>query len=160
MKKLNLVVAMVLFSFAVDAADEAEMIGDWRIFADEGEVTATMPAQDKSADLDLFCDRQHFELSVYFKKSPDGGDLNQFTVSIDGQEQADKGHWQVNARTRSALVKSTDTALIKGLVQHKQMVVTFGLTNQEPHSASFDLSDFAKILTRATSVCGLGLPAK
>lgn len=164
MKKLLLSSVIGLCTFAVQAADDAAVtIGKWRVFTDEVPNTATLVlrSQDNFADMDLYCDSEHYEVSVYLKKKPEDGELVKFSVSIDGNDMSDKG-WQANTRTRSTTVKTTNVDFIKSLIDHRSISFNYSLSNdslehQQSRIVTFDLTDFQPALTKAQSVCQIKL---
>lgn len=143
-------------AFSQPNNDEAEMMGKWRIFASDNDVTAVLRAKDNSADMDLFCDTSHLEVSVYLKKTPEDGELTKFEVHVDGNSVSDKG-WEANIRTRSTTVKTANPEFIKKLSSHKEIVFSYALENKPKVEVPFDLTEINKVIDRANSVCKLDL---
>jgi hypothetical protein len=159
LRKLLFLALAIPFSCAVHAQpnnDEAEMLGKWRVFASDHDVTAVLRAKDNSSDMDLYCDKTHLEVSVYLKKKPEDGELTKFAISVDGNDVNDQG-WQSNVRTRSTTVKTANPAFIKKLSGHKEIVFTYSLENKPNINVAFDLSDIGTIIDRANGVCKLDL---
>lgn len=158
MKKLLLITSLVfpLMGYSQPNNDEGKMVGSWRVFASDKDVTSVLRSQDNFADMDLFCDKSHMEVSVYLKKKPEDGELKNFEVSIDGKTVTDEG-WLSNHRTRSTTVKTENAGFIKKLANHKEIVFSYTLENQPERNVVFDLSELEQVMTSANQVCQLDL---
>ena|GEM_PF-5993952 len=158
MKKLLLVTALVfpLIGYSQPNNDEGKMVGGWRVFASDKDVTSVLRSKDNFADMDLFCDKSHMEISVYLKKKPEDGELAHFDVVIDGQTVSDEG-WLSNHRTRSTTVKTENAAFIKKLSDHKEITFSYTLANQPKRDVVFDLSELETVMNNANQVCQLDL---
>lgn len=132
------------------------MLGKWRIFASDNDVTAVLRSKDNSADMDLYCDKDHLEVSVYLKKQPESGNLTSFAVNIDNNKVTDKS-WQMNVRTRSTTVKTSNPEFIKTLSDQKEIVFSYALEHQPKTDVAFDLTELGRIMERANKVCKLDL---
>lgn len=158
MKKLLLVTSLVfpLMGFSQPNNDEGKMVGGWRVFASDNDVTSVLRSKDNFADMDVFCDKSHMEVSVYLKKKPEDGELKDFDVAIDGETVTDKG-WVSNHRTRSTTVKTENAEFIKKLASHKEIVFSYTLENQPKRDVAFDLSELENVMANANQICQLDL---
>lgn len=132
--------------------DEAEFVGKWRVFASPQDVTSVLRSEGNDADMDLFCDASHFEISVYLKKQQQEGYLKTITLHAD-DKALDVNQWQSNHRTRSTTVKTLDKQSIDTLLNSERLMVSYELENTAPKEVIFDLSDIKQIYEKANAIC-------